>query len=669
MNPPRTSRRLKLGTKITLLAVGPLVAVFMAVAVTMYLQGGQLAAAIDGSVREQAFGESAKIAKNTQLLCASTEARNQKDLNIGLGVAREMVTQAGGVHLAGETVAWEAVDQVTKQSSTQALPKVMLGARWLGQSTAASDLVPVVDDVRRYTGSFCTIFQRMNDDGDMLRVATSVLKADGTRALGTYIPAKNPDGAANPIIQSVLRGETYRGRAFVVTDWHAAAYEPIWDEAHTRVIGMLYVGVPLTVINQELREAILKMVVGKTGYVFVIGAQGDRRGTYVISAQGKRDGENIWTATDDSGRLFIQSMVTKALATREGQAAFEVYPWKNAGEAAARVKLAAVTYYAPWDWVIVAGAYESDFADVRGHLDHSRSTLLRWVALVAGLGALVAAVIGVLLARGISGPLVHIISDLGHGSEQITAAAGNVSIASQNLAEGANEQAASLQETTASLTQLSTMTKRNADSASQANELARAASHAADIGVGDVQAMSNAMTELKTSSDDITKIIKTIDDIAFQTNILALNAAVEAARAGEAGAGFAVVAEEVRSLAQRSAVAAKETAAKIEGAITKTSQGVTLSATVAQTLSGIVEKVRRVDVLIAEVAAASREQDQGMQQINTAITQVDKVVQANAANAEESAAAGEELNAQAVVLREAIAGLQQLIGGAAQTAE
>ena len=245
--------------------------------------------------------------------------------------------------------------------------------------------------------------------------------------------------------------------------------------------------------------------------------------------------------------------------------------------------------------------------------------------------------------------------------------AGQISTSSQSLAEGSSEQAASVEETSASLEELSSMTKRNADNAHKANELARDARTAADKGSGDMQAMNHAMQTIKTSSDDIAKIIKTIDEIAFQTNILALNAAVEAARAGEAGMGFAVVADEVRNLAQRSATAAKETAAKIEGAINNTAQGVQISTKVAETLKNIVVKAREVDELVAEVASASREQTQGITQINAAVGQMDKVTQSNAASAEESAAAAQELNSQADVMNQAVGELMQLVGGAAAT--
>jgi methyl-accepting chemotaxis protein len=279
------------------------------------------------------------------------------------------------------------------------------------------------------------------------------------------------------------------------------------------------------------------------------------------------------------------------------------------------------------------------------------------------VGALLAGIIFcVVVIRGVSKQLRSLGQALGSGADQVTSAATQVASSSQSLAQGASEQAASLEETSSSLEEMSGMTNRNAENATKANELARQARQAADTGAGDMQAMSAAMNDIKVSSDDIAKIIKTIDEIAFQTNILALNAAVEAARAGEAGMGFAVVADEVRNLAQRSAQAARETADKIEGAITKTTQGVEITEKVAKSLGEIVDKARQVDQLVGEVCTASREQNQGVQQITSAVTQMDKVVQSNAASAEESASAAEELNAQSYALREAVGELLGLVG-------
>ena len=286
------------------------------------------------------------------------------------------------------------------------------------------------------------------------------------------------------------------------------------------------------------------------------------------------------------------------------------------------------------------------------------------------IGLLLATITGCAIAFFMTGsitkPNQSVAGTLAAGSEQTSAAAGQVSSTSQSLAEGASQQAASLEETSSSLEELASMTKRNTENAEKMNNLAKQTRTAADTGAGDMQQMTTAMDAIKVSSDEIAKIIKTIDEIAFQTNILALNAAVEAARAGEAGMGFAVVAEEVRALAQRSAQASKETSAKIDGAIANTQRGVQISAKVATSLNEIVTKAREVDELAAEVANASKEQSQGIEQINKAVGEMDKVTQSNAAGAEESASASEELSSQAEALKEAVAELQRLVDGSSK---
>jgi len=279
------------------------------------------------------------------------------------------------------------------------------------------------------------------------------------------------------------------------------------------------------------------------------------------------------------------------------------------------------------------------------------------VILTVGLGA------AFFIVRGMNRVLTSVAENLKTGSEQVAAAAGQIAASSQTQAEGASEQAASLEETSSSLEEIASMTKSNTQSTQKAKDLAGQARQAADVGAEDMKTMNQAMEGIKNSSSEIAKIIKTIDEIAFQTNILALNAAVEAARAGEAGMGFAVVADEVRNLAQRSASAAKETSDKIEGAISRTEQGVQISMKVYQGLQNIVEKVREVDQLVAEVASASMEQSQGIDQLNVAVSQMDHVTQSNAASAEESASASEELNAQAESLHHSVIQLLTLVEG------
>ena len=302
---------------------------------------------------------------------------------------------------------------------------------------------------------------------------------------------------------------------------------------------------------------------------------------------------------------------------------------------------------------------------VDGEIAQANTLLIMLAIIGLSLGVLLA----IFITRAITKPINQIINGLNRGAEQVSSASEQVASAGQSLAEGASEQASSLEETSSSLEEMASMTRQNADNAKQANDLAGEASGSAIKGASAMDDMSNAINEIKKSSDETAKIIRVIDEIAFQTNLLALNAAVEAARAGEAGKGFAVVAEEVRNLAQRSAEAAKNTSALIEGSQKNSDNGVRVTEELVGILREIAGSSEKVSSLIAEVSAATSEQAQGIEQVNTAIAQMDQVTQAVAANAEESSSASEELSAQAQELQEIVEDLTCVVHGASAKLE
>jgi methyl-accepting chemotaxis protein len=267
------------------------------------------------------------------------------------------------------------------------------------------------------------------------------------------------------------------------------------------------------------------------------------------------------------------------------------------------------------------------------------------------------------ISRLVTRPIHQVIMGLNETTESVSGAAAEAARTSQTVAEGASEQAASLEETSSSLEEMSSMTRQNAANASEANELRQKVGlmlQEANLTMAD---QAEAMIEISKASAETQKIIKTIDEIAFQTNLLALNAAVEAARAGEAGAGFAVVADEVRNLAMRAAEAAKQTSALIEGTTVRVQRGSELAGKTSQIFTVAVSSSQKVGELIAEIAGATHEQAQGIEQVNKAIGEMDKVVQQNATTAEESAASSKEMNDQAEQMKSYVERLKFLIDG------
>ncbi|WP_170180193.1 Cache 3/Cache 2 fusion domain-containing protein [Desulfoglaeba alkanexedens] len=813
--------------------------------------------------RDQVMAEMEGLVQNLR----TQHAYVLKQLNMALNLAR---TSVGRSDLSTITHTWHAVNQFTQESRSVELPLLQLGAQILYPTEAFDQQVPVVDDVKKITGSTCTIFQKMNPQGDMLRVATNVENSAGARAVGTYIPAVNPDGSPNPIVATVLQGKTFQGRAFVVDDWYQTIYEPLRN-ASDEIIGMLYVGDRIKDLA-GIQSELLKRRLGREGHFFVMDSSGsvvihpessligrnavesfpdspmgkvltlireestgllehqDEKGRkgflayhyfkewdWVVCAAGRWDDmavgvrenafrafreemEALWNVatvqTADGERpmytqvRFLDATGSEILKMVEGRFSDDLgsraeEAWflsavkaesvvnsgveiaRNTGKPEMRA-VVPVREYGTFqgavvinlDWSVVwqimkaekhgqsgyswvcndrgvlishpkyslsdgVNVSESSYGDLArlvkdglsgnagtggyffegedkfmaykplkvgtGHylvttsmaqdellamvrqvterLNRDRLKSMQWAAAVVLSMVGVGIVAAFLFGRGIANSISRAVEGLTEGADQVAAASGQVSASSQQLSEGASQQAASLEESSSAIEEMASMTRQNADNAKEAAQIATQSGQKFTNASTALQSLTQSMDEISKASEETQKIIKTIDEIAFQTNLLSLNAAVEAARAGEAGAGFAVVADEVRNLALRSAEAARNTAVIIDGTVKRIREGSTLVSNVNGSFKEVKTDSEKMAELIAEIAAASQEQAEGIEQINRAILEMDQVVQQNAANAEETAAASEELTAQANQLREYVSLLVQIVGQGTRKSE
>ncbi|HYK88345.1 MAG TPA: methyl-accepting chemotaxis protein [Acidobacteriota bacterium] len=360
----------------------------------------------------------------------SCEAANdfiQQEVVSNLKVAEKIVKSAGTPRLSSEKVEWHAVNQYTDSVTAATLPKLTLGGTWIAPNSNPAIPSPVVDEVRGLVGGACTIFQKLNEQGDMLRIATTIRTAANTRAVGTYIPAYRPDGSPDPVVSVVSRGETFHGRAYVVNDWYISAYQPILD-GDKKIVGMLFVGVEQSRVA-GLRSAITSVKVGKTGQVYVIGGQDQSRGRVVVPREGYHDGDQLWEARDIEGRLYVQSMVKKALVLKKDEVAFERFMQRRESDAAPRMVTNAIAYFEPWDWIIIADAYEEEFHGARDKLESSLSNLFWW-SVASGLCSMVVALI---VASFLTGKITVPIEQITSVAQQI--ARGDLKTATESIAE------------------------------------------------------------------------------------------------------------------------------------------------------------------------------------------------------------------------------------------
>ncbi len=689
----RLPRVHSIGVKVALLCLASVLATTASLTAVLLLKERSLKAEIVQAGLERGETESTQIVTGVYKMVEVTHRAILEHVTSSLEVAKDLIARDGGISLSREEITWTAKNQLSREEKVVRLPKMLIGGQWFGRNRDAEVRTPVVDAVRDLVGGTVTVFQRLNEQGDMLRIATTVGDDAGQRAIGSYISALDPDGRPNPVIAAVLQGKRFLGRAYVVNAWYITGYEPLFDERR-ELIGMVYAGVHEEAFG-DIRKTIEELVVGKSGYVWAAGGTGAHRGKYIASQNGARDGEDIWDVKDATGRFPSRELIKAALQTKNGEISLVRYTWVNPGDPAPRGKLAAVTYFEPWDWVIGASTYQDDFDSSLDKVQQAVKSILLW----AIFGSIVLTVLSSGAAWIVSGrllsPLTTLVSaaeavsrgdlrqDVGmqgddeigqlaasfaamvvnvrrvaHDLHEATHTLGEVvrdlSRSSEEQSEAISRQAVALHEaqvTADAIRRTSAQAALQSDeflrTTARADELAGAGQEAisqslaglADIGA-EVERIAAKIRELGERTQQIDGITDTVKDFADQSQLLALNASIEAARAGEHGKGFAVVADEVRKLAEQSIQSTSSVREILRDVSDRVGEVVAITQSGAQRVEDGLAQVRASGEKLGELSAM-------VTQSSAAIHAITSAVRAQTAGVEQIFEAVTDLNALA----------------------
>ena len=658
---------LSLRRQITLLATLAALLATVTVAALVVLNERSASRSVNDAVSAFTVERVTRSAQKSYNICQVAQDFIQKSVNTNLNVARVALKDAGGIQVAGSRTTWNAINQYTQASSVSAVPAWSVAGYKFAGDRSFDNRIPVIDNVTQETGDTVTLFQRINDAGDMLRVATSVVALDGKRAIGTYIPAAMPDGTANAVVQTVLAGETYRGRAYVVNAWYITAYEPLRDKAG-HIIGMLYVGVRQEAVV-SLRQALT-----------FASKSGDHSSVAVYYGHDSQKFSNQPVIAPDglaaqTRSQWLPAVLAKGPALESDAANVATGSTTAKDPATGAQSVIEYVYYKPWDWIIVVAADSRDYATATDKVRAQFHRLL-WQSILGGLLALgCSGFFAWWLSRRITNPMTNLSIHLTSNATQLASSAMHEQANVATFMASSNQIASAVKEISSTSQELLRAMVEIAEAAESTTSLARdgrqglkgmetSMSALAAVTVS----ISSKLTAIRSKANRINAVVTAITKVADQTNLLSLNAAIEAEKAGEAGAGFAVVAREIRRLADRSAIATLDIEQIVEEMQEAVSSGVEemrdLSGAVhagtssAETIRGqfseIIERVESIAPRYEMVQQGMQHQSEGAKQISSAMGQL-------AETARQTADSVHDLNEVSRQLHEAVRILKERV--------